>query len=334
MGAPGRAGSAGVAPDARPFGRGTSTTVRDSLRPVMPSVTLSTTVALKYPSRERMNVCGPGERSMSIGVWPTTLPPHSTVASGGSLLSVRWNVCSESARFAASSPVTAAPSESFDELDEPFVRTTTNAAAAASPTAKLTATNGTSGDFRLTADLTPESGPAGSENGGTSLVRDTMYACTRFAIASRAPAKSRCMCWATSSRRMTYPSRKSQSESALLMASAVPKRPFGERASAFITIASRSGGMPTAYVDGGSMGSLATARSAATVSPLKSFSPVSSSQSTTPVEKMSERRSTSPSLACSGAMYDTLPLSTPLCVSLTLSDPLAMPKSSTFTCPS
>ena len=62
--------------------------------------------------------------------------------------------------------------------------------------------------------------------------------------------------------------------------------------------------------------------------------PVAASQSITPTEKMSARRSTRSPRPCSGAMYETLPLSTPVRVSDEELSALAMPKSTTLTWPS
>ena len=68
--------------------------------------------------------------------------------------------------------------------------------------------------------------------------------------------------------------------------------------------------------------------------PFHSRLPVAASHSITPTEKMSARRSTRSPRACSGAMYATLPLSTPVRVSDDEFSALAMPKSTTFTRPS
>lgn len=69
--------------------------------------------------------------------------------------------------------------------------------------------------------------------------------------------------------------------------------------------------------------------------PFHGRAPVAASQRSTPTAKMSARRSIGGSpRACSGAMYETLPLTTPALVSEAEFFAFAMPKSTTFTAPS
>jgi hypothetical protein len=73
---------------------------------------------------------------------------------------------------------------------------------------------------------------------------------------------------------------------------------------------------------------------AAAVSPLNGVRPASSSYSSTPAEKMSDRPSIAcPSLTCSGDMYERLS-STSRCRASVEVVSLATPKSSTLTVPS
>ena len=69
-------------------------------------------------------------------------------------------------------------------------------------------------------------------------------------------------------------------------------------------------------------------------SPFHMRRPATTSQSTSPITKMSDRRSTSALIACSGDMYMNLPLTTPTLVSVARLDALAMPKSTSFVWPS
>ena len=73
---------------------------------------------------------------------------------------------------------------------------------------------------------------------------------------------------------------------------------------------------------------------ATSVRPFQSLRPAAASQSITPTENTSARRSTRSLRTCSGAMYATLPLSTPVRVSDDEFIAFAMPKSTIFTCPS
>ena len=72
----------------------------------------------------------------------------------------------------------------------------------------------------------------------------------------------------------------------------------------------------------------------------RSFSPrnsrcvVTISHSTIPSEKMSLRRSSDEPFACSGDMYEILPLSVPVRVRTELVAAFATPKSTSFTAPS
>ncbi len=59
--------------------------------------------------------------------------------------------------------------------------------------------------------------------------------------------------------------------------------------------------------------------------------PTAASHTITPMANTSARRSTRCALACSGGMYATFPLSSPVRVSSELSIAFAMPKSTTFT---
>jgi hypothetical protein len=61
---------------------------------------------------------------------------------------------------------------------------------------------------------------------------------------------------------------------------------------------------------------------------------VTISHSTMPSEKMSLRRSSGAPLACSGDMYEILPLSAPVRVLIVLAAVLATPKSSSLVAPS
>ena len=69
-------------------------------------------------------------------------------------------------------------------------------------------------------------------------------------------------------------------------------------------------------------------------SPVKSFSPQSSSQSSTPTAKTSLRWSIGWPRTCSGDMYANLPLRMPAWVCCSRLSALAMPKSISLTSPS
>ncbi|HEU4406208.1 MAG TPA: hypothetical protein VFS43_13165 [Polyangiaceae bacterium] len=96
-----------------------------------------------------------------------------------------------------------------------------------------------------------------------------------------------------------------------------------------------SGAMPgCASATRGSVPSRRALKIASPFLPSVSRRCASASQSITPTEKMSARRSTFAELTCSGAMYPTLPLTMPAFVTDTAPDAFAMPKSMSLTCPS
>ena len=102
-----------------------------------------------------------------------------------------------------------------------------------------------------------------------------------------------------------------------------------------MTIASTSGGTAGLTSRGARILPSRTASSTEiSLSPEKRRSPVSSSKSTAPSEKMSERPSTGSPQACSGDMYWSFPLSAPICVWLAFDTALAMPKSTSLMSPS
>src|SRR5262249_32098789 len=100
--------------------------------------------------------------------------------------------------------------------------------------------------------------------------------------------------------------------SASAISRAVAKRAAGAGDSADITTASSAGGMEDANRLGGSLAPARTVlKSVMSSSARKSLRPVSSSQSTTPAAYTSAWRVICSPPSCSGAMYGSLPFTTP-----------------------